>query len=101
LVDKMCDSCPFRADGGAPKINVPPEDMKEFRRVAEVSEFYCHETVLKDPLTKKDAEGNADPACGVQPHFKVCRGAWEHKRDYVTARLAKRGLVKLEKRKGL
>lgn len=76
IVDKMCASCPFNADRGAPKIKVSDEDMAAFKQQATLGEFYCHETVLEDRRTKRDKSGNA---VGVQPHFKVCRGAWEHK----------------------
>lgn len=84
IVDKMCSSCPFRPDGGAPKLNVPIMDMIGFRRQAEVGEFYCHETVLEDCRTVVDAGGDA---VGVQPHFEVCRGGWEHKRAIYTEKL--------------
>lgn len=90
LVDKMCASCPFRADGGGPKLCVPPEDMEAFRRQAEVGEFYCHETVLEDPRTVVDARGDA---VGIQQHFQVCRGGWEHKRATYMERMSKREKV--------
>jgi len=76
IVAKMCASCPFNADRGQPKITVSDDDMAAFRQQARVGEFYCHETVLEDPRTKRDENGDA---VGVQPHFKVCRGAWEYK----------------------
>jgi len=76
LCEKMCTSCPFGPDRGRPKIEVSDEDMEAFRQTAIVSEFYCHETVLEDPRTKKNAIGDA---IGVQPHFRVCRGGWELK----------------------
>jgi hypothetical protein len=78
LVDKMCDSCPFNASRGAPKICVSEADLKKFLRTAEMGEFYCHETALEDPRTVKDQNG-VNPSRGVQSHFKVCRGGWEHK----------------------
>lgn len=79
IVDKMCSSCPFNADRGAPKVIVPDEDFERFKQVAEMSEFYCHETALEDPRTKKCASGDVDMSAGAQPHFKVCRGGWEYK----------------------
>ena len=76
LVDKMCASCPFNKDRGAPKIKVSDDDFASFEQQALVGEFYCHETVLEDRRTKRDKNGDA---VGVQPHFKVCRGGWELK----------------------
>lgn len=91
LVDKMCSSCPFNHDRGEPKVTVPDADFEQFKLVAEISEFYCHETALEDPRTVVDGKG--DPV-GVQPHFKVCRGGWEHKlaclRDKLERMRAKR-----------
>jgi hypothetical protein len=88
IVEKMCSSCPFRPDGGAPKITVSPEDMEGFKLTARTGEFYCHETVLEDPRTKRDHRtGDSDPKAGVQPHFKVCRGGWEYKLTQMKKRL--------------
>jgi hypothetical protein len=76
LVEKMCTTCPFNKDRGAPKLKISDDDFLEFKQQAIVGEFYCHETVLEDPRTVRDNNGDA---VGVQPHFKVCRGAWELK----------------------
>jgi hypothetical protein len=76
IVEKMCDFCPFNANRGAPKIKVSDEDFDGFKQQARVGEFYCHETALGDSRTKLDENGDA---VGIQPHFKVCRGAWEYK----------------------
>lgn len=83
IVDKMCASCPFGPDRGAPKIKVSTSDLAAFRQTAIHSEFYCHETVLEDDRTKRDAVGDA---IGVQAHFKVCRGGWELKLKTMRAR---------------
>lgn len=85
LVDKMCASCPFNADRGAPKIKITDDDFAAFEQQALVGEFYCHETVLEDPRTLKDGKGDA---VGIQPHFKVCRGAWELKLADIRRRTA-------------
>jgi hypothetical protein len=76
LVDKMCAACPFNKDRGAPKLKITDDDFLEFEQQAIVGEFYCHETVLEDPRTVCNVSGDA---VGIQPHFKVCRGAWELK----------------------
>jgi hypothetical protein len=88
IVDKMCSSCPFNADRGAPKVDVPDDEMEGFRLTAEISEFYCHETVLEDPRTKKGDDGDPDVSCGAQAHFKVCRGGWEYKLSKIRGRMA-------------
>lgn len=88
IVEKMCASCPFNADRGAPKVIVPDADMEGFKLTAEVGEFYCHETVLEDPRTKKDRKGDPDLSCGAQPHFKVCRGGWEYKLSKMRGRVS-------------
>lgn len=84
IVDKMCESCPFNADRGRPKLTVSDEDMAGFEQQARVGEFYCHETVLGDERTRRDVDGNA---MGIQPHFKVCRGGWELKLAHIRDRM--------------
>jgi hypothetical protein len=83
IVAKMCEFCPFNADRGRPKICVSDEDFEAFKQQARVGEFYCHETALGDARTKCDAGGNP---VGIQPHFKVCRGAWEFKLAHIRKR---------------
>lgn len=77
----MCSSCPFSPNAGSPKLNVSAADLESFTATARQGEFYCHETVLEDPRTKKTASG--DPVSGIQPHFRVCRGGWELKLKYL------------------
>ena len=83
IVEKMCSSCPFGPDAGRPKINVSDAELEIFKETARHGEFYCHETVLEDPRTKKTSSGDAD---GVQPHFRVCRGGWELRLKFLRTR---------------
>ena len=87
IVERMCESCPFNAERGHPKISVSDEDFEAFSQQARTGEFYCHETVLGDPRTACGVNGDA---VGVQPHFKVCRGGWELKLAVIRDREAKR-----------
>ena len=84
IVEKMCSSCPFGPNAGAPKINVSAAELERFKETARHGEFYCHETVLEDPRTKTTTTG--DPVHGVQPHFQVCRGGWELRLKYLRTR---------------
>lgn len=76
LCEKMCETCPFKPDGSGYAVDHP-----EFPNIKTSIElgfpFYCHETVLFDPRTAKDADGN--PTQQYEPHFEECRGAWEHR----------------------
>ena len=74
ICTKMCARCPFKPDGSGYAQDHP--DLPNIFASVEVGgAFYCHETALLDKRTKVDANG--DPA-GIQPHFELCRGGWEH-----------------------
>lgn len=74
LCEKMCKKCPFRPDGSGYAQDHP--DLPRIIRAVELGlPFYCHETALMDPRTKLDKNGDPD---GVQSHFRICRGGWEH-----------------------
>ena len=77
IVAKMCLSCPFGPNAGRPKLDIEPAELEAFKTTARLGEFYCHETVLEDPRTKRGTDGDPDPK--IQPHFQVCRGGWELK----------------------
>lgn len=74
LCEKMCKRCPFRPDGSGYAQDHP--DLPNIIASVELGlPFYCHETVLFDPRTKMDVDGEPSPT--HQSHFRLCRGGWE------------------------
>lgn len=73
----MCAKCPFRPDGTG-----YAKDHPDFPHILQSVEmglpFYCHETVIFDPRTTMDSDGDM-PEPAVQKHFEICRGGHEHR----------------------
>lgn len=73
---KMCERCPFRPNGKGYAAGHP--DLPAIVKSVELGlPFYCHETVLLDPRTKLDDEGEPSPV--PQQHFELCRGGHERR----------------------